>query len=121
MSAPQPTPASGRARAFTLVELLVVIGIIALLILILLPALNQARRQAQQTHCISNMRQLGMALVAYVQDNHDWLPYYASGGEGHKFDDWIYWQPSLPVGQDMDSGSLVKYLRSQGRSAQADL
>jgi len=59
-------------RGFTLVELLVVIGIIAVLISLLLPALQKARHAAGVTQCLSNIRQVGMMLQLYANDNKDY-------------------------------------------------
>src|SRR5690349_5760510 len=63
--------AAERRRAFTLVELLVVIGIIAILVAILLPSLNKARAMALRTACLNNLRQVALMMRMYANDNKD--------------------------------------------------
>src|SRR5581483_2641370 len=70
---------SRKRHAFTLVELLVVIGIIALLIAMLLPALNKAREGARSVQCLSNMKQLATATIMFANDHHGYMPGNGSG------------------------------------------
>jgi prepilin-type N-terminal cleavage/methylation domain-containing protein/prepilin-type processing-associated H-X9-DG protein len=91
------------ARGFTLVELLVVIGIIALLISILLPTLNGARQAAVTVQCSSNMRQAAMGMLAYIEAHKGRIPpnrsFYNPGSSGGFNNDcWpegFYWSNAL--------------------------
>jgi prepilin-type processing-associated H-X9-DG protein/prepilin-type N-terminal cleavage/methylation domain-containing protein len=77
-------------RAFSLVELLVVLGIVALLISLLAPALSGVRKSAQSTTCLSQLRQLGMAVTLYAHDHHGLLPRSSHSALAHSVMPWGY-------------------------------
>jgi prepilin-type N-terminal cleavage/methylation domain-containing protein/prepilin-type processing-associated H-X9-DG protein len=120
-----PRRSPNHRRGFTLVELLVVIGIIALLIGLLLPALSKARESACRVQCLSNLHQIGLAMIMYTNDNGGLFPAPARYG-GQFLDDFIYWEepaatwsstgrPPISsdhhtVQQDEDMGALVRYM-----------
>ena len=93
-------------RGFTLVELLVVIGIIAVLIAVLMPALQRAREQALQVQCLSNMRQIGLAFIMYTNNNKQFYPRPAANSIP---EDWIYWERWIPT-RPFQDGQIAKMM-----------
>ena len=69
-------------KKFTLIELLVVIAIIAILAAMLLPALSAARERARTASCVSNIKNLGLGIVMYANDNEDYVPLNRNAGGG---------------------------------------
>src|SRR5580704_601587 len=81
-----------RRRGFTLIELLVVIAIIGILAAILFPVFASAREKARQITCLSNLRQIGLASLQYVQDYDE--TYFPIGYVGANFD-WYIWDGTV--------------------------
>ncbi|HEX8914583.1 MAG TPA: prepilin-type N-terminal cleavage/methylation domain-containing protein [Humisphaera sp.] len=112
MARPAPCPTNPRnpgRRGFTLVELLVVIGIIALLMSILLPTLGRVKEQGNKIKCMSNLRQIGQAMIMYADKNKDMYPFAASTNSLHREEDFIHWQEGNPAIK-MENSALAPYL-----------
>ena len=98
----EPTQRSHAFSAFTLVELLVVIAIIGVLTALLLPALSMAKAAAHATTCKNHLRQMGLGLKMYVDENDHRYPLYV-GSPGPSYGDatnaweggWVYWSSKL--------------------------
>ena len=112
------SPRSPR-RAFTLVELLVVIGIIAVLVAILMPALTRARDQANRIQCMNNVRQLLVGCQMYVNENKlawpfcNWLSQEDSRVPQPPYAGWLYKWPNLSKPEDVEAGVLWQYLKNR--------
>jgi prepilin-type N-terminal cleavage/methylation domain-containing protein/prepilin-type processing-associated H-X9-DG protein len=114
------------STGFTLVELLVVIGIIAVLVSILLPAMGRAREQARRTQCASNMRQVGLAVINFAGTNRGIMPtfnpitYRQSPGSGQTYNPG-FWDNETLVDPLRKFGLQTSFLRCPSGDIYADL
>jgi prepilin-type N-terminal cleavage/methylation domain-containing protein/prepilin-type processing-associated H-X9-DG protein len=103
---PTGLPALRRA-AFTIVELLVAIAVIAILAALLLPAINKGKGKARQASCTNNLKQLGLAFQMYRDDSRDVFP--APGSKkayGPQPEDWIWWQ----FGRGVEKSAIARHV-----------
>jgi prepilin-type N-terminal cleavage/methylation domain-containing protein/prepilin-type processing-associated H-X9-DG protein len=106
-----PTETVMKRSAFTLVELLVVIGIIAVLIAMLLPALNRARQQAKMIQCSSNLRVIGQGIMMYANDWRGVWPRYTLSGDNGGYTQPVLFNASSK--QWVALGLVFPYLKSE--------
>lgn len=108
-----------RRKGFTLVELLVVIGIIAVLIGVLMPALTKARKLSQRAQCLAQMKQIGTALMMYVAENKGRTPIQVYNYVPHWGDPAQYDQPAVPSGAHLNGrnafATLLTFLGGEKR------
>ena len=126
-----PPSVNLRRKGFTLIELMVVFAIIAALAALLLPALRQAQQQGRATVCKSNMRQVGLGIMLYSDDNNDYLP-WAGAVDSNREPDWVFGgqlnintkDPSTWLAADFgfhaESGSVFNYVSGMPRAVPHD-
>jgi len=106
---------SGNAAAFTLIELLVVVAIIGILAALLLSAVASAKKKAGQVQCLNNLKQIGTAMMLYVEDNRSVFPGMACACNYHP-QDWIYWRTNTALYPPFEKSLILQPLGSVKRS-----
>ncbi len=102
--------ATDRSRQFTLIELLIVIGIIAILMAMLLPVLAGARERGRRTACLNNLSQIGKSLKTYTADSDEWFPpnLYVLADSGAMPAMFVCPSAETPVAESLDRGVFLR-------------
>lgn len=110
-----------RRKGFTLVELLVVVGIIAVLMGLLLTVRSRASDGAAKVQCLSNLRQIGLAIIAYTQENEGVFPLSSplvgSPTSPNERGDWIHWR-GANLALVINNSAIAPYVKAKGESFQ---
>src|SRR5688572_14586556 len=105
-----------RLAAFTLMELLVVIGIVSVLVGLLLPTFGRVREAARRTDCMTKAKQIAMSMRSYAADNNGYLPAPAEASRPTPRD-WVHWQPTMTTPpRDPVRGGILKYMPQDARA-----
>lgn len=110
MQSPSFLPNERRRHAFTLIELLVVIAIIAVLISVLLPALKMARETGKRVKCMSNMKQIGVGQIMYMEDNGPRVP-WIKRHPGASWTSQFVWGGFIAPNPDPYFGNNIDYMK----------
>jgi prepilin-type N-terminal cleavage/methylation domain-containing protein/prepilin-type processing-associated H-X9-DG protein len=112
----RPAEFHPRRHAFTLVEVLIVLGIIAVLAGLLLTVRSRASNQAAQVMCMSNLRQLGLAMTMYAQENSQVFPFSSpADGPPDRPEDWIHYS-AAPAGlpTKINGSAIARFVKARG-------
>jgi prepilin-type N-terminal cleavage/methylation domain-containing protein len=104
-----------RRCAFTLIEMMLVITVLAILVSMLMPAIDRARKKGKQVICINNLHTMGHSLILYAADENRYMPFcnWLSIDRRKKWKGWLYTYPNLKTPDQVEQGAFWRYLNER--------